>query len=85
MPSIPTTLNHLALPEVIMTPLISTSLYMMPPFQKKLHNLKAENSILFSKLSEDLSLGHSLSAPRDCFQEVREETGYKGDFATKIR
>ena len=28
---------------------------------KKIHNLKVENYVLFSRLSEDLSLEHSLS------------------------
>lgn len=48
-----------------------------------MHNLRAESYILFGELCEDLSLGHSLSATRDCFGEVREESGYVGVFAIR--
>ena len=36
--------------------------------------------------TKDLSLGNSISdSLRDCSQEVREEPGYTGVFATKAR
>ena len=37
-----------------------------------MHNLKVENYALFGGLAEDLSPGYSLSALRDCSEEVRE-------------
>ena len=48
--------------------------------KKKKHNLKAENYVLFSRLTEDLSPGASLS---DSSKEVRQEPEYIGVFATK--
>ena len=43
---------------------------------KKMHNLKFENHVLFSRLSENLSWRYSLSALRECSKEGREEPGY---------
>lgn len=51
-------------------------------WKKKKHNLKVDNYVLFSVHSEDLSLGDRLW---DCSEEVREEPGYLGVFATKTR
>ena len=42
---------------------------------KKTYNLKFENYVLFGRLNEDLSQEYSLSALRDCYEEVREEPG----------
>ena len=43
---------------------------------KKIHDLKIENYVLFSGLTEDLSLGYSLS-------DSSEKPGYIGVFAKK--
>ena len=41
-----------------------------------MHNLKVENSVLFSRHTEDLSQDTaSQIALRDCSEEVREEPG----------
>ena len=51
----------------------------IPPVNwKKMHNLKAENDVLFGGLTEDYSLGDSLSALRNCSKEIREGPGYIG-------
>ena len=51
-----------------------------------MHPLKVENYVLFGGLSEDLSLGSSFSDhSRNCSEEVREEPGYMGVFATKTK
>ena len=49
-----------------------------------MHNLKVENSVLFSRHTGDLSQDTaSQIALRDCSEEVREEPGYSGHFARK--
>ena len=49
-----------------------------------MHNLKVENSVLFSRHTEDLSQETaSQIALRDCSEDVREEPGYLGHFARK--
>lgn len=55
--------------------------------EKKMHNLKVENSVLFCGLSEDFKLRRQplRIALRECSAEVREEPGYMGVFATKTR
>ena len=54
--------------------------------EKKMHNLKAENYVLFGRLAEDLSLRNSLSKSSEgLFQIDKEEPGCTGVFATKIR
>ena len=58
---------------------------------KKMPNLKVENSVLFSRHTEDLSLKiYDLSqetasqiALRVCSEDVSEEPGYLGHFAKK--
>lgn len=51
--------------------------------QKKIHNIKGENYVLFGRLSRS-SLGGSLSdQPRGtALDQVREDPGYEGVFAT---
>ena len=44
---------------------------------KKIHNLKFENHILFSRLSENFSWRYSHSALRECSEEGREEPEYR--------
>ena len=41
--------------------------------KKKKHNLKVENYVYLADKTEDLSLGRSLSALRNCPEEVRKE------------
>ena len=48
--------------------------------KKKLHNLKVENYVLFSKLAEDFCSGDSLSGLRYCSEEEREEPGHIEEF-----
>lgn len=44
-----------------------------------MHNLKAENSVLFSRFAEDLSLEAACQIVlRDCSEEVMEKPGYTG-------
>ena len=50
-----------------------------------MHNLKFENYVLFSRLSENLSWRYSLSALRECSKEGREEPGYRVVFTEKDR
>ena len=46
-----------------------------------MHNLKVENSVLFSRHTEDLSQETaSQIALRDCYKEVREKSEYIGSF-----
>ena len=46
---------------------------MSPSPEKEMHKLKVENYVSFSGLTEDLSLGCSLSdSSEDCSEEVRE-------------
>ena len=40
-----------------------------------MHKLKVENYILLGELSKNLSQGYSLSALRDCSEEIREKPG----------
>ena len=50
--------------------------------QNKKNNLKVENDVLFSDLTDDCSPGISLSdSYRNCSKEAREEWGDVGDFA----
>ena len=44
---------------------------------EKIHNLKFENHILFSRLSENFSWRYSHSALRECSKEGREEPEYR--------
>ena len=44
---------------------------------KKIHNLKFENHVLFSRLSENLSWRYSHSALRECSKGGREEPEYR--------
>ena len=57
--------------------------------KKKKHNLKAENYVLFGGQNRRLNPGtqplRSQIALKYCSQETREEPGYTGVFATKIR
>ena len=46
--------------------------------KKNRHNLKAENYALFGDISENSSLGGSLSALRHWSKEINEEPGYMG-------
>lgn len=46
--------------------------------EKKGHNLKAEYNALFWDISENSSLGGSLSALRRWSKEISEEPGYMG-------
>ena len=48
--------------------------------EKKMHNLKVENYVLFSGFLRTSSLGDSLSdsSRKNCSKEVREEPGYIG-------
>ena len=51
---------------------------------RKTHKLKVANYVLFGDLTEDCTLGVSLSdALRICSKEVREKPGYKGVFVEK--
>ena len=50
-----------------------------------MHDLKVENCVLFGGITEDLSAGHSLSALRDCSEEVREEPGCIGVFCKQTK
>ena len=45
-------------------------------WEKKMHKLKVENYILFGELFKNLRQGYSLSALRDCSEEIREKPGY---------
>lgn len=47
---------------------------------KKVHDLKAEAYVLFSKLAEDFCSGDSLSGLRYCSEEEREEPGHIEEF-----
>ena len=58
-------------------------IHWMTKKQKKIHNIKVENYVLFGRLSRS-SLGGSLSdQPRGtALDQVREDPGYEGVFAT---
>ena len=52
--------------------------------KQKKHKLRVDNSVLFGKLSEDFKPGAAFQiALRDLSEEVKEEAGYIGVFATK--
>ena len=53
---------------------------------KKVHDLKAEAYVLFSKLAEDFNPEDNLSdSSEELIEEIREKPGYTGVFATKSR
>ena len=53
---------------------------------KKVHDLKAEAYVLFSKLAEDFNPEDSLSdSSEELIEEIREKPGYTGVFATNSR
>ena len=53
---------------------------------KKTHNLKAVSYALFQDLTEDYSLGDSLSdSSEELFQRGKEESGYIGVFTGKTK
>ena len=85
-------LQYLRTSEIVISPAVRLSqLYTVNQNivdQKKTHNRKAENYVLFWRRNEDLSPGGSLSAEialRECSKEVREEPAYVKFFATKMR
>ena len=54
--------------------------------KKGKHNLKVENYVLFGRHTKDLSQDvASQIVLRDCFEEIREESGCIGVFATKTK
>ena len=53
---------------------------------KKVHDLKAEAYVSFSKLAEDFNPEDNLSdSSEKLIEEIREKPGYTGVFATKSR
>ena len=54
--------------------------------KKGKHNLKVENYVLFGRHTKDLSQDvASQKVLRDCSEEIREEPGCIGVFATKAK
>ena len=61
---------------IILFPLSNEEILNHCRLKKKMHKLKVENYILFGELSKNLSQGYSLSALRDCSEEIRKKSGY---------
>ena len=61
---------------IILFPLSNEEILNHCRLKKKMHKLKVENYILLGELSKNLSQGYSLSALRDCSEEIREKPGY---------